>query len=694
MKRFEHIFEHAKIGIAICNANSRRLEMVNPAFAHIHGYEPHELKGCLAAEMFSPQCSFRRSGDDCTKGSGCFCEDTTFETVHTRKDGSKVPVSVHIAVIKDNNGAVEYRIINLIDISKRKEIENQLILTTQRITSLFNTIPDLIWLKDPHGVYLTCNYAFEQFFGFTEAELIGKTDYDITNHTMADLFRKNDNEAIIKGNIHINEETLISRSTGIMTTLLTRKAPVYSPDKTLLGVLGIAKDITENKKSERKIDELLYHDLLTHLPNRAYAKEETEKILSACKNNSREAALILIDLDAFKEVNKTFGHALGDALLRATAHKLKKQLRSSDTLCRLGGDEFLFILPGLKQRMEPEKILQRIFEEFETPFPVEEHLFSVCMSAGIAIYPVHGTSFDTLLQRADTALYHAKEEGQNNFCFFDEKMNHNLGSHFNILNNLKSAHSQNQFLLYYQPQIDLNATVVVGVEALLRWNHPTMGMIPPTEFIPIAETSSLIIPIGTWILQEACRQGAYWHAAGMKMRIAVNISAVQFRRGDLEESIKNALDASGFDPTYLELELTESIMMNDTQKTLETVARLKSLGITLSIDDFGTGYSSLAYLKRFAVDRLKIDRSFIMDIIEDQEDAVIVKTIIEMAKNLNLTTIAEGVEESQTLELLRLYGCDEIQGYHFSKPLHPNDIETFFHRFHKEYSMPEHSSTS
>ncbi len=681
MERFRYIFEHANIGIAICNAETRKLEKVNTIFAQIHGYEAHELIGQSAAEMFSPQCLARTSEVACEMGSECFCDDTSFETVHKRKDGSDVPVSVHIAVIKDQNDVITYRIINLIDISKRKIVENELIQTTRRITALFNTIPDLIWMKNPEGIYLTCNHAFASFFGISESELIGKTDYDIIDRDMAEFFRTKDQEAIAKGDVSVNEETLVSRETGLLTTLLTRKVPVFSSKNELMGVLGFAKDITEQKKSERQIEHLYYYDSLTDLPNWVYAKTQTKAMLERCVQKHCEAALMLIDLDDFKAVNKTFGHSLGDAMLQAVGKKLQKQLGEHDILCRLGGDEFLVMLMNLKYFDAFEMILENIFNEFEAPFLVDEHLFSMSLSVGVAGYPEHGDTFEVLMQKADTALHQTKEDGGGGYSVFNETMRHDMSSHFSTLNNLRAAYAQKQFLLYYQPQVCLKTNEIIGAEALIRWKHPTMGMVPPMQFIPVAETSSLIVPIGEWIIDEACRQGAQWHKDGIKIRIAVNISAIQFRRGDLVGTVKDALAASGMDPTFLELELTETIMMSDTQKTLEIITQLKALGIRLSIDDFGTGYSSLAYLKRFAIDKLKIDRSFITDLISNKEDAVIVNTIIQMAENLNLETIAEGVENREVLELLRHYGCHAVQGYHLAKPMPSTELRAFVKRF-------------
>lgn len=294
------------------------------------------------------------------------------------------------------------------------------------------------------------------------------------------------------------------------------------------------------------------------------------------------------------------------------------------------------------------------------------------------MYPDDGDNFDSLLQQADTAMYKSKEHGRSSYCFFAENMNVEIMEHLCIQNDLKKAIEQNEFVLHYQPQMDLKQNRISGAEALIRWNHPERGMIPPMSFIPTAESSGLVVQIGEWVIKEACRQAVEWSKRGIHLTMAVNISAIQFKRGNLEEVVRQALDESGLNPQLLELELTESILIHDTEKVLEAVQRLKSLGIQLSIDDFGTGYSSLSYLKRFAVDKLKIDQSFVKDIVNDQEDAAIVKAVIQMAKSLNLKTIAEGVENIEVLNIINGYGCDEVQGYHFAKPLEAVNFEQYY----------------
>lgn len=445
--------------------------------------------------------------------------------------------------------------------------------------------------------------------------------------------------------------------------------------------IGTVQDITNQKTIEKRIEHMAHHDALTGLPNRILAKDRTDQAIAHAKRHNTTIALLFIDLDEFKTINDSLGHSAGDTTLQIIASRLKKCIRESDIISRQGGDEFLIILTDIEVVNNIITITEKLLQEFEKPFLINNQPFSTSASIGIATYPANGDNFELLLKNADTAMYKAKESGKNTYCFYTEQMNHNLIGQLKIQHDLKNGLANGEFILFYQPQIDLASNHITGVEALIRWNHPLLGMMPPMSFIPIAESSGLIVPIGEWVIYEACRQAAAWHTMGIEITVAVNISAVQFKRGNLESLVKNALKTSGLHPYFLELELTESILINDVENILKTVQALKALGIQLSIDDFGTGYSSLSYLKRFAVDKLKIDQSFVRDILSDQEDAAIVKTIIQMAKCLNLKTIAEGVENELVLRVIDSYGCDEVQGYHFAKPMKTAEFESYYYQF-------------
>jgi diguanylate cyclase (GGDEF)-like protein/PAS domain S-box-containing protein len=445
------------------------------------------------------------------------------------------------------------------------------------------------------------------------------------------------------------------------------------------GHIGSITDITERKAAETQIEYMAYHDQLTALPNRFLFKEQMQTAMAHAHRTDTKVALLFMDLDNFKTVNDTLGHPIGDKLIKAVAARLKTSVRDSDTVCRHGGDEFLILLADISDAMSVTKVTEKILERLADAFEIEGQELSTSISMGIAIYPDDGNEFDTLLKKADTAMYDAKEAGRNTYRFYTDQMNANAVETLQMRNSLRNALLRNEFVLYYQPQINLGDDQLIGAEALIRWNHPELGLVPPARFIPIAEDSGLIVQIGDWVLREACRQAAEWRQAGLPpLLIAVNLSAVQFKRGDLVKSVSRALDESGLDPALLELELTESILIQDTDNVLATIRRLKALGIKLSIDDFGTGYSSLAYLRRFNLDKLKIDQSFVRDIDSDPDDAAIVRAIIQMAHSLKLQTIAEGVENAQVLSHLRALECDQAQGYYFSRPMPATAFIAFF----------------
>jgi diguanylate cyclase (GGDEF)-like protein/PAS domain S-box-containing protein len=443
-------------------------------------------------------------------------------------------------------------------------------------------------------------------------------------------------------------------------------------------VVSMAQDVSENKAAQKQVEFLAYHDTLTGLPNRLLVQDHLEQAILAAEREKSKVALLFIDLDKFKTINDSLGHVIGDSLLKEVAIRLRTCLREVDTLSRQGGDEFLIVLKNIRDTESITVVTEKILARLSEPFMIEHNELAISLSIGVAVYPDDGKDFETLLKKSDTALYQAKDSGRNTYRFHTEQMNTDAIEHLQMRNGLRRALEHGEFVLHYQPQISLVTGKIIGAEALIRWQHPELGMVPPGRFISIAEDSGLIVPIGDWVLQEACRQAVVWREAGLpEMLMAVNLSAAQFKRGDVVKSVLSALEKSGLKPALLELELTESILIRDTDKVLATVRQLKSLGLKLSIDDFGTGYSSLSYLKQFNVDKLKIDQSFVRDMADDQSDAAIVSAIIQMAKSLNLVTIAEGVENEHQLALLRKLQCEEVQGYYFAKPLPAADFAVF-----------------
>ena len=465
---------------------------------------------------------------------------------------------------------------------------------------------------------------------------------------------------------------------GQIRTFAISGSPIYDAQGVFSGYRGIGSDITARREAEQKIQFLAFHDALTGLPNRLLAQDRFEQAVAQGERSNTKVALLYLDLDNFKTINDTLGHAAGDQLLKEIARRLGECVRDTDTLCRQGGDEFLIVLRDLPDIEIVSEILLKIMDRLQAPIHAEGHELSTSASIGVAVCPDDGRDFESLCKKADLAMYRSKEAGRNTYHFFDKAMDTEAAEHLLLRNGLRRALERNEFKLHYQPQFDLGSGEIIGVEALLRWNSPELGPVPPARFIPVAEESGLIVPMGDWVLREACAQAAAWRQAGLPaLTMAVNLSAMQFKRGDVEQSVLRALEASGLAPIHLELELTESILIQNVESVLASVKRLKLLGVKLSIDDFGTGYSSLSYLKRFDIDKLKIDQSFVRDLATDPDDAAIVRAIIQMARSLNLRTIAEGVETEEMLQQLRVFQCDEAQGYHFTRPMPARDMELY-----------------
>jgi diguanylate cyclase (GGDEF)-like protein len=446
--------------------------------------------------------------------------------------------------------------------------------------------------------------------------------------------------------------------------------PIQRRDEIGQLILNFNKLVVERKVVEEKIDFIAHHDALTGLPNRLMIQKCFDEGAEYAKQHELRVGLLFLDLDNFKTINDSLGHVIGDELLKAIGEILQGCVAQADTVGRLGGDEYLIVLRDIPDAAAINMVLNKIQEKLSNPIVIQGRELLTSISVGVAVYPEDGHDFASLYKKTDTAMYQAKDAGKNTHRFFDLKMNVDSVESVIMRSNLKYALDRHEFVLHYQPQVDMQTGNVTGVEALIRWNHPELGLIMPGSFIAIAEDSGLVVPMGEWVIREACQQAVAWQKAGLpNMVMAVNLSALQFKRGNLEDTLVSALLDSGLDPSLLELELTESILIKDTDHVLQTVRRLKNLGLKLSIDDFGTGYSSLAYLKKFAVDKIKIDQSFVRDLANDSENTAIVKAIIQMAHSLNLKTIAEGVEDETTLQHLRIHHCDEAQGYFFAKPM-------------------------
>jgi diguanylate cyclase len=519
-------------------------------------------------------------------------------------------------------------------------------------------------LQDQRFVYV--NPFFLRLFGYEESELIGQKgplDLVVPEQHAYVIEQMQLRAAGVSG--HSYELTAIRKDGSNFPATILGTPAVFEGRPASVGTI---LDISTQKAAEQRIRELADYDVLTGLPNRRLLRERFIQLLAAAEREESEIAVIFLDLDHFKRVNDSLGHSVGDELLCEVARRLDSVVRRIDTLARLGGDEFIFAMPGFHTAAAAE-VARRLLEVFARPFEVAGHELTVTPSLGISVYPSDGKDLETLLRNADTAMYRAKEVGRNAFQFYSSEMNTTTLDRLLMESNLRRALAQKEFVLHYQPLVNLETGLIIGVEALIRWLHPELGVIMPDRFIHVAEETGLINPIGDWVLCEACRQAQAWCDAGLPpIAMAVNVAPVQFRQAGFVEVVAGALATSGLEANRLELELTERTVMHDADINLGTLSALHRMGVELSLDDFGTGYSSLAYLKRFPVGKLKIDRSFVADLETDPDDWAIASTIVSMGRSLRMTVLAEGVEKPEQLALLRKMGCDMAQGYHFSRP--------------------------
>jgi len=548
-------------------------------------------------------------------------------------------------------------------VTLRKAAEDKLDLAAE----FFEQAREGFVIADRDGRIVTVNQAFCDISGYEPSELQGQQTavlgFGIGRRDLRRQVR-----AALQADGHWQGELRTSRKDGSLYTCraaLTRKRDAGGRTKNYIGVLT---DITEFREVERNLVRLAHVDTLTDLPNRSLLADRVGQLTSVSRRDHRPFALMFMDLDQFKTINDTLGHSVGDALLGEVARRLQGSLRECDTVARLGGDEFAVLLPGA-DAPGAEAVATKLLERLAEPCMVQGHELSVTMSIGIATYPSDGDDYEILSRNADTAMYRAKHEGKATWRFFAAGMQQRSARQLQLESGLRRAVERNELLLHYQPQLAADGRAVVGVEALLRWRHPEFGMVSPAEFIPLAETSGQIVAIGEWVMRTAVRQLKDWMDAGMApMVVAVNVSAVQFRHPGLVEAVARSLSDAGLPARYLELELTESVTANPSA-AIATMDALHALGVRLSLDDFGTGFSSLSYLKRLPLHTLKIDQSFVRDIDTDPDDRAIVQAVIQMARALDLQTIAEGVETEAQHQFLRREGCGMVQGYRFCRPV-------------------------
>lgn len=540
------------------------------------------------------------------------------------------------------------------------------------MTAIVEAMPSMVFVKraDDHR-YVLLNRAGEKMLGRPRAEVIGKTDADFHDAELAALYVERDREVLESGEVRVIEEDHVPRKDGGMAILRTKKIALRNAEGQAEYLLGVSEDIAERKRAEAQIARLAHYDPLTELPNRVLFQRHLSEALARRARKGDQLAVHFIDLDRFKTVNDTLGHPLGDELLRVAAERLRGCVREGDTVARLGGDEFAVVQAGLSDMTGATRLAERIVEAMSAPFDLQGHQVVIGASVGVAAAPSDGEDADELLKKADMALYRAKADGRGAFHFFERAMDEQLQARRALELDLRRALTAGEFELYYQPLYNLGDERVTGCEALLRWRHPDRGMVSPADFIPLAEEIGLIVPLGDWVLRTACAEAARWPD---HVRLAVNLSPAQFRDRGLVRTVVSAIAASGLPAQRLELEITESVLLQDSAANMSMLHDLKALGVRISMDDFGTGYSSLSYLRSFPFDKIKIDQTFVRDILEDSDAMAIIKAVLDLGSSMGIVTTAEGVETLEQLNALRGQGCAEIQGYFISRPAPASEI--------------------
>lgn len=662
-----------------------RIEYINCSFARLTGYGEDELLGkhysMLHSISAAQQAEVQRALDEHGEWRG--------EVHNQRRDGSFYWARKVISTIRSEDGKpLRYLFIKQ-DVTATREAEEALrksqhrLAEAQRIGAMGNWELDLItgeiWWSDElyriFGISSHLRMNFELFASALHPEDRARV--------LAAIEAAKERKQIY------NIEYRIVRSEGDERVIHAVGEMLFDESGRAMLMQGTAQDITERKSAEQRLHHLAYYDDLTCLPNRALFTDRVERAMLEAKRHGRPVAVLFMDLDRFKQINETMGHEVGDVLLKGVAQRLRACVRDVDSVARMGGDNFTVLLRELGDGQEAALVARKILDSLQAPFTVNEQELTITASIGISVYPTDGESVQTLLKNADAAMDYSKERGRNNYQFYSSHMTVTAFERIVLESSLRKALERDEFELHYQPQLSVENGRVIGCEALLRWRHPELGLISPLRFIPLAEDTGLIIPITEWALRTACLQAQAWRAAGMPaMRMAVNISSRHFREAGLDQMVERVLTETGTPPEYLELELTESVIMEYTDATVQTIGRLWAIGVQLALDDFGTGYSSLSYLKRFPMHVLKVDRSFIKDLTTDSGDAALTRAIIVMAHSLEMQVVAEGVETAEQLEYLRAEGCDFIQGYYYSPPCPSAEFERLLRSGRGLYASP------
>jgi len=649
---------------------------VNAAWESFFGEQRTKCLGHTVLEVFTEQKEHadkqRVMQQQLLAGAG---GSISYEATVPGADGKRREVIYNQATFTRRDGTVAGLIGLITDITELKDVEARLRESEARFRDLAELSSDWFWEQDEHYRFTDLAPKIEAS-NITAQEHIGKTRWEMPVLGVSEEEWQS-HKAALHARLSFTDFVYQRHDDqGRLCAISVSGRPVFDEAGRFRGYRGTARDITRQREVEEQIRHMAHHDALTGLPNRVLLYDRMDQLVHRAVRGAGKFALLFIDLDRFKNVNDTLGHKVGDRLLRVVAQRISGCVRDTDTVARIGGDEFVVLLTDSDMPQNVAHIAQKILDSLARPFDLEGYELYITPSIGICVYPEDGEDAQTLMSNADAAMYHAKETGRNNFQFFTRQMSIAAHRRLALENELRHAVDRDELTVYYQPQIDLRSGDITGFEALLRWRHPERGMIPPSVFIPIAEETGLINRIGERVLSQACEQARIWHEAGYpSLQVSVNCSAQQFRREQYVGTIESTLRENRLPPACLELEITESVIMHHTEQVLVRLKQLHDMGVQLSLDDFGTGYSSLSYLKRFPIQKLKIDQTFVRDITADPDDAAIVTAIVAMAHSLGLVVMAEGVETRAQLAFLKALKCDLAQGYYFSPPVPAAEFE-------------------
>jgi diguanylate cyclase (GGDEF)-like protein/PAS domain S-box-containing protein len=660
---FQQTFEQAAVGMAHVAPDGAWLR-VNRKLCDILGYSADELLGLTFQDITHADDLATDLGQVQDMLAGTI-DHYSMEKRYIHKNGHQVWVNLTVALARKDDGTPDYFISVVEDIHLRKDAEMTAEIARHQYQALFEQMPEGVLLFDRQMRVVSFNNEAILQLEYSPDELLNLHVWDIDAIDDQALVRQRAKKMQDTGGDEF-ESRYRTRSGRLLDVMVSVRLARLPNEQEVFQCLF--RDIGEQKEAARQIEHLAYHDQLTGLANRRLLNDRMTQAINSVLRRDAHIGVLYLDLDHFKDINDSFGHQFGDALLKSVTARLHECVRVEDTLARIGGDEFVVMLKDVESE-DAAVIAQKIIHNIALPMHIEGEEVHITPSIGISICPQDGKDADTLLKNADAALYLAKQQGRATYRFCTDALHTRAIERLQIERLLRKAIERNEFELYYQPKVNLNDGVIIGCEALIRWNHPGMGVVSPMKFIPVAEQSHLINEIGIWVMREACRQAALWQQQGLNLQVAFNVSARQFMRPEeLLHALREALDNSGVTPSLIEIEMTESLLI-DEQSMGEVLQKIRAMGVHLALDDFGTGYSSLSYLRRFPISILKIDRSFVSDADRDPDDAEMVKTIIGMANNLRMNLVAEGIETEGQRNLLCVYGCETGQGYHFSRPL-------------------------